>query len=109
VEYLQKSPDMPTSERAAFRLVWPNERAALAAQFRQLVGAARDAVRVMDDLADYLGFSVPRPRAGGEGGSPQVPAEDPQLNAIRERSRIVMERLQRAIEAVGRAAPEGAH
>jgi hypothetical protein len=38
-----------------------------------------------------------------------VPVEDPQLNAIRERSRFVMERLQRAIEAVGKAAPEGAH
>jgi TonB family protein len=108
VEYLQKSPDMPASERETFSVVWPNERATLAAQFRQLVGAARDAVRVMDDLADYLGFSVPRPRAGGQAGSPQVPAEDPQLNAIRERSRIVMERLQRAIEAVGKAAPETA-
>jgi TonB family protein len=106
VEYLQKSPDMPAAERETFSVVWPNERAALAAQFRRLVGAARDAVRVMDDLADYLGFSIPRPRADGQGGSPQVPVEDPQLNAIRERSRFVMERLQRAIEAVGKAAPE---
>lgn len=109
VEYLQKSPDMPAAEREAFSVVWPNERAALAAEFRQLVSAARDAVRVMDDLADYLGFSVSRPRVDGQAGSPQVPAEDPQLNAIRERSRMVMERLQRAVEAVGKAAPQGPH
>ena len=85
------------------------ERAALAAKFRQLLSAARDAVRVMDDLADYLGFSVVRPRADGQAGSPKVPAEDPQLNAIRERSRIVFERLQRAVESVGKTAPEAAH
>jgi TonB family protein len=111
VEYLQKDPDMPAAERENFSAAWPNERAALAAAFRQLLGAARDAVRAMDELADYLGFSVPRPRAAGRAGSVQVPAEDPQLSAIRERGRIVMERLQRAVEAVGKAAPapEGAH
>jgi hypothetical protein len=27
VEYLQKDPDMPEAERAAFSAVWPNERA----------------------------------------------------------------------------------
>lgn len=105
VEYLQKDPDMPEAERAAFSAVWPNERAVLAGEFRQLVGTARDAVRAMDDLADYLGFAVLRPHAVGREESTQVPAEDPQLIAIQERGRMVMERLQRAVEAVGRAAP----
>jgi hypothetical protein len=59
----------------------------------------------MDDLGDYLEFSFPRPPSRRRGGSPQVDAEDPQLNAIREHSRIVMKRLQRAIEAIGKAEP----
>ena len=105
VEYLQKDPGIPEAERAAFSTVWPDERAALASEYRQLVGTARDAVRAMDDLADYLGFAVMRPRANGQGQSMQISEEDPQLKAIRERGRIVMERLQRAFEAVGRSAP----
>jgi TonB family protein len=109
VEYLQKNPDMPAAEREAFSTAWPNERAALAAEFRQLVGTARDAVRIMDELADYLGFSVSRPRTNQQGSSAQIPVEDPQLIAIRERGRVVMERLQRAINAVGKATSAEGH
>ena len=39
VDYLEESPDIPESERRIFREEWPNNRSALVAQFREMIGA----------------------------------------------------------------------
>ena len=56
VDYLAKSPDIPARERSAFAAAWPAERAGFAAKMRELLGATRDLVRLMDELADYVAF-----------------------------------------------------
>jgi TonB family protein len=103
VDYLARSPDIPESERKAFVAAWPEQRAALALRFRQMIGAARDIVRLMDELADYVGFGAPpRPdgAVAGVAGS-QAPTQDPQLRAILERARLAMDHLRVTIAALG--------
>lgn len=105
VEYLEKSPDIPETERAIFHETWPNERAGVALQFRQMLNAARDVVRSMDEMADYVTFSTSR-HASAEGpAESQAPAEDPQFNAIRERALNALKRMQASIGALSKEPP----
>jgi TonB family protein len=100
VDYLEESPDIPESERRIFRAEWPNNRSALVVQFREMIGAIRDIVRVTDELGDYIAFSAPR-RPSKSADEAQTPTEDPQLNAIRERARVAVEKLQNALKSMG--------
>jgi hypothetical protein len=108
VDYLEQSPDIPESERRIFREEWPNNRSALVAQFREMIGAIRDIVRVTDELGDYIAFSAPR-RAPKDTAEAQTPPEDPQLNAIRERANGALEKLQNALKSMGTSPPAAPH
>ena len=108
VEYIEESPDIPESERRVFREEWPNNRSALVVQFREMIGAIRDIVRVTDELGDYIAFSTPR-RAPKDTDEAQTPPEDPQLNAIRERARGAVEKLQNALKSMGANPPTAPH
>ena len=109
VDYLAKSPDLPESERSVFAEVWPEQRAALAAESRELIGATRDIVRVMDELGDYIGFSAPRQLHTGAAVESQTPEQDPQIIAIKERAKSAMERLRNAMTSMGEGQPTLAH
>ena len=99
LEYLGKEPDIPQAERTVFLQVWPDERAGLAVQFREVLGATRDVVRAMDEMGDYLSFSSQRrPKSEAAGQSP-APVEDPEVIAIRERALNAIRRLQNSIGA----------
>lgn len=100
VDYLQRSPDIPESQRRIFSQEWPDKRAALANKFRSLLGATRDIVRVMDELGDYISFATQRPSNAGTGADAQsqMPQRDPQVIAIEERARRALERLRAALQ-----------
>ena len=107
LESLGKDPTMPEAERTVFLTIWPDERAALAVEFRELLGAVRDIVRAMDELGDYLSFSRPRRPQLDEGAQSQTPAEDPQVIAIRERALNAIRRLQNSIGSLPKDLPTG--
>jgi hypothetical protein len=105
MEYLGKNPDIPEQERAIFATVWPDERAGLARSLRQLIGASRDIVRSMDEMADYVAFSAPRRSPDGSRGAAPTPAEDPQIEEIRQRALKAFRRLQGSIDALSGGSP----
>lgn len=105
MEYLGKSPDIPPQERTIFVAAWPDERAGLAKNLRQVIGASRDVVRSMDEMGDYLSFSTPRLSAEGTADASPTPLQDPQLEEIRARALNAMRRLQRLINAPSKASP----
>ena len=100
IDYLEESPDIPESERSIFREVWRYNRSALVVQFREMIGTIRDIVRVTDELGDYVAFSVPR-RSSKTPDEEHTLPEDPQLNAIRERARSALEKLQNSLKSRG--------
>jgi hypothetical protein len=105
MEYLGQSPDIPPQERTIFVAAWPDQRAGLAKNLRQVIGASRDVVRSMDEMGDYLSFSTPRLSADGIAGASPTPPQDPQLEEIRARALNAMRRLQRLIDAPSKASP----
>lgn len=102
MEYLGKSSDIPQRERAIFSAEWPDERSGLARGLRQMIGASRDVVRSMDEMADYITFSTPR--RSPDGTSPPPPP-DTQIDEIRERARKAIHKLQDSINALSEAPP----
>jgi TonB family protein len=105
MEYLGKSRDIPEQERAIFVGVWPDERAGLARSLRQMIGASRDVVRSMDEMADYVIFSTPRRSPEGTAGASLAPEQDPQMEDIRERALKAIRRLQSSVNALSKASP----
>jgi hypothetical protein len=103
IDYLQDSPD-PEAERLVFRQEWPSDRSALAAEFRDMIGKIRDLVRVADELGDYVAFSAAQ-RSPTDADQAHIPAEDPQLNAIKQRARAALEKLQNVIRSRAVAPP----
>jgi hypothetical protein len=108
IDYLEESPDIPESERRIFREEWPNNRSDLVVQFREMIGTIRDIVRVTDELGDYVAFSAPRRSSKGT-DEEHTSAEDPQLNAIRERAKSALENLQNALKSRGTIPPTAPH
>jgi len=104
IDYLQDSPDIPAAERLVFRQEWPDNRSALAAEFRQMIGTIRDIVRVTDELGDYVAFSVARRSSPGTGEA-HVPTEDPQLDAIKQRAKAAVEKLQNMMKSRSQSPP----
>ncbi len=103
MEHLGHSPDVPETERSVFIAIWPNERAAFTHKFRRSVGDARNVVRSLDELADYLVFSTqPRSQAAST-TRPETPSQDVQLAAIRERVLNAVRQLQGSIDALSKA------
>ena len=106
VEYLGRSPEIPEAERTVFLQIWPDQRAGMAAQFRQMINAARDVVRSMDEMADYVTFSSSRRANADAAAESQAPAEDAQFNAIRERALHALKRMQASIGTLSKDAPD---
>ena len=100
MEYLGKDAGIPEQERTLFITVWPDERAGLAHSLRQMIGASRDIVRSMDEMADYVAFSTPRRSPDGSRSAAPTPAEDPQIEEIRQRALKAFRRLQSSVEAL---------
>lgn len=109
VDYLARSPDIPETERSTFGSVWPDQRAAIAARFREMLGATRDIVRLIDELGDYVSFRVPRRSNADAGVESQTLEQDPQIIAIKERARNAIDRLRATTEAMGKGSPAGVH
>lgn len=105
IDYLQESPDIPEAERQVFRQEWPNNRSALVVEFREMIGTIRDLVRVTDELGDYVAFSAPR-RSAKDTDQAHLPPEDPQLNAIKQRAKTAVEKLQNVMRLRGVAPPK---
>ncbi|MDB6014602.1 MAG: Gram-negative bacterial TonB protein C-terminal [Gammaproteobacteria bacterium] len=98
IEYLGKNPDIPEHERTVFVAVWPDQRAGMARNLRLVIGDSRDVVRSMDEMADYLSFSAPRRRnPDAAAGATPTPAEDPQIEQIRQRASKAIRNLQESI------------
>jgi hypothetical protein len=108
IEYRGKSPDIPEQERTVFLSLWPNQREALAHGVRQVISASRDVVRSIDEVADYITFSTPRRGPdGAAGASPTPPAQDSQLEEIRDRALKAIRRLQSSFDALSpKVSPE---
>jgi len=104
IDYLQESPDIPEAERQVFKQEWPANRSALVVDIREMVESLRDLVRVADELGDYVAFSVAR-RSPQDGKQVGMPALDPQLNALRQRARAAVEKLQSIMKARGEVSP----
>jgi TonB family protein len=108
IDYLQQSPDIPETERAVFRSVWPENRQAIVVNFREMVASLRDLVRVSDDMGDFVAFTAARHSDAGESGKPggvgdsHAPSpqpEDPQITMLKQRAQAAMERMQNAMKA----------
>jgi len=105
IDYLQESPDIPEAERQVFQQEWPNNRSALVVEFREMIGTIRDLVRVTDELGDYVAFSAPR-RSAKDTDQAHLPPEDPQLNAIKQRAKTAVEKLQNVMRLRGVVPPK---
>jgi TonB family protein len=108
LDYLGQDPSIPDAERATFREIWPDARAGLASKFREVLGATRDVVRAMDEMADYISFSVQRRPTSDGAAKPLIPVDDPQFNAIRERAQGALRKLQGYLGSASKEAPAGA-
>lgn len=98
IDRLGTEGDIPQAERVAFRAYWPARRDVLRVRVSEMLSAARNCVRVMDELGNYIESTQP-PLASPSGPVTPTAVQRSELDAIFQRGEEALVKLRGAIVA----------